>query len=69
VNALSPGWVITPRQLELWLTPEAEAKWAEQVSLKDRILPEDIARAALFLAADDSRMLTGQNIIVDAGRV
>ena len=69
VNALSPGWVITPRQLELWLTPEAEARWGEQVSLKDRILPEDIARAALFLASDDSRMLTGQNLIVDAGRV
>jgi D-xylose 1-dehydrogenase len=69
VNALSPGWVITPRQLELWLTPEAEAKWAEQVALKDRIMPEDIARAALFLAADDSKMMTGQNLIVDAGRV
>jgi D-xylose 1-dehydrogenase len=69
VNALSPGWVITPRQLELWLTPEAEAAWAEQVALKDRIMPEDIARAALFLAADDSRMMTGQNLIVDAGRV
>lgn len=69
VNALSPGWVITPRQLELWLTPEAEAAWAEQIALKGRILPEDIASAALFLAADDSRMMTGQNLIVDAGRV
>lgn len=69
VNALSPGWVITERQLELWLTPEAEADWAKQVALKDRILPEDIARAALFLAADDSRMMTGQNLIVDAGRL
>jgi D-xylose 1-dehydrogenase len=69
VNALSPGWVITPRQLELWLTPEAEAEWAKQVALKDRILPQDIARAALFLAADDSRMITGQNLVVDAGRV
>ena len=69
VNALSPGWVITPRQLELWLTPEAEAAWREQVALQDRILPEDIARAALFLASDDSRMMTGQNLIIDAGRV
>jgi D-xylose 1-dehydrogenase len=68
VNALSPGWVITPRQLELWLTPEAEAAWSEQAALKDRILPEDIARAALFLASDDSRMMTGQNLVVDAGR-
>ncbi len=68
VNALSPGWVITPRQLELWLTPEAEAAWAEQVALQDRILPADIARAALFLASDDSAMMTGQNLVVDAGR-
>lgn len=68
VNALSPGWVITPRQLELWLTPEAEAEWMKLTALKDRIMPEDIARAAMFLASDDSRMLTGQNIVVDGGR-
>jgi NAD(P)-dependent dehydrogenase (short-subunit alcohol dehydrogenase family) len=68
VNALSPGWVITPRQQELWLTPEAEADWTRLAALKDRILPEDIARAALFLASDDSRMMTGQNLVVDAGR-
>ncbi|MDB5462047.1 MAG: short-chain dehydrogenase/reductase [Phenylobacterium sp.] len=68
VNALSPGWVVTPRQLALWLTPEAEAEWLKLVALKDRIMPEDIARAALFLAADDSRMMTGQNMVVDAGR-
>ena len=68
VNALSPGWVITPRQLELWLTPEAEADWDKLTALKDRIMPDDIARAALFLASDDSRMMTGQNLVVDAGR-
>lgn len=68
VNALSPGWVVTPRQLELWLTPQAEADWAKQVALQDRILPDDIARAALFLASDESRMMTGQNMVVDAGR-
>jgi NAD(P)-dependent dehydrogenase (short-subunit alcohol dehydrogenase family) len=68
VNTLSPGWVVTPRQLELWLTPDAEAEWSKQVALKDRIMPEDIARAALFLASDDSRMMTGQNMVVDAGR-
>ena len=69
VNALSPGWVITERQLELWLTPEAEAEWSRQVALKDRLYPDDIARAALFLASDESRMMTGQNLIVDAGRL
>ncbi len=69
VNALSPGWVVTPRQLERWLTPQAEAEWSKQVALQDRLLPGDIARAALFLASDDSRMMTGQNMVVDAGRV
>ena len=68
VNALSPGWVLTPRQQALWLTPQAEADWTKLAALKDRIAPEDIARAALFLAADDSRMVTGQNLVVDAGR-
>lgn len=68
VNALSPGWVVTPRQLELWLTSEAEAEWSKQVALTNRLTPEDIARAALFLAADDSAMMTGQNMVVDAGR-
>lgn len=68
VNALLPGWVITPRQLELWLTPEAEAEWEKLTALKDRIMPDDIASAALFLAADDSRMMTGQTMVVDAGR-
>jgi NAD(P)-dependent dehydrogenase (short-subunit alcohol dehydrogenase family) len=68
VNALSPGWVVTPRQLELWLTPEAEAEWSRQVALTDRLMPEDVARLALFLASDDGRMITGQNLVIDAGR-
>jgi D-xylose 1-dehydrogenase len=68
VNALSPGWVFTPRQQALWMTPEATAEWTRTAALKDWIQPDDIARAALFLAADDSRMMTGQNLVVDAGR-
>ncbi|MDB5425836.1 MAG: short-chain dehydrogenase/reductase [Phenylobacterium sp.] len=68
VNALSPGWVATPRQLELWLTPEAEAEWMKQVALQRRIEPEDVARLALFLASDDSQMITSQNLVIDGGR-
>jgi NAD(P)-dependent dehydrogenase (short-subunit alcohol dehydrogenase family) len=68
VNAISPGWVVTERQLQLWLTPDAEAEWMRHVALKRRILPGDVARAALFLASDDSQMITGQNIVVDGGR-
>lgn len=69
VNAILPGWVVTERQLALWLTPEAEADWMAQVALKERILPSDVANLALFLAADDSRMITGQALVIDGGRV
>lgn len=68
VNVISPGWIITERQLKLWLTPEAEAKWMEEVALKRRIMPEEVARLALFLASDDSAMITGQNFVIDGGR-
>jgi NAD(P)-dependent dehydrogenase (short-subunit alcohol dehydrogenase family) len=68
VNAISPGWVVTERQLELWLTPEAEAAWMEQVALKRRILPKDVAALALFLASDEASAITGQNLVIDGGR-
>jgi NAD(P)-dependent dehydrogenase (short-subunit alcohol dehydrogenase family) len=68
VNAISPGWVVTERQLELWLTPEAEAAWMEQTALKRRILPQDVARLALFLASDEAQAITGQNLVIDGGR-
>lgn len=68
VNAITPGWIVTERQLALWLTPEAEAAWMAQTALQTRILPEDVARLALFLAADDSRAITGQNHVIDGGR-
>jgi len=69
VNTILPGWVVTRRQLDLWLTPEAEAEWMEQVCLKERIEPRDAANLAMFLAADDSRMITNQHFIIDGGRV
>lgn len=69
VNTILPGWVVTQRQLDLWLTPEAEAEWMEQVCLNHRIEPRDAANLALFLASDDSRMITNQHFIIDGGRV
>jgi NAD(P)-dependent dehydrogenase (short-subunit alcohol dehydrogenase family) len=68
VNAISPGWVVTDRQLDLWLTAEAEAEWMKQVALQRRIQPGDVANLALFLASDDSGMITGQNLVIDGGR-
>lgn len=68
VNAVLPGWVVTERQLDKWLTPEAEAAWMQQVALQQRLLPEHVASLVLFLAADDSAMLTGQSLTIDGGR-
>ena len=69
VNSVVPGWVMTKRQLELWVTPEGEKQIDQRQCLKGRLYPPDIARMVLWLAADDSRMCTSQNFIVDAGWV
>ena len=68
VNAILPGWVATERQLKTWLTPEEEHKWMQQVALQSRLMPQDVANLALFLAADDSNMISGQNFVIDGGR-
>lgn len=67
VNCMVPGWVMTERQMRLWLNEAGEKQIAERQCLPDRVQPADIARMALFLAADDSRMCTSQQFIVDAG--
>lgn len=69
VNTVLPGWVMTEKQKRLWLTPEAEAELMVQQALKTKIEPEDVADLVLFLAADESRMITGQSLIVDGGRL
>ncbi|MDP2697631.1 SDR family NAD(P)-dependent oxidoreductase [Thalassospira sp.] len=69
VNTLVPGWVMTERQLELWVDEAAEREIAERQCLKNKVMPEDIARMALFLASDESRMISAQNFIVDGGWV
>ena len=66
-NTLVPGWIMTERQLKLWATPEAFAMLEEVQPLKGRLYPDDIARMVLFLAADDSKMISGQDFIVDGG--
>jgi len=69
VNEVVPGWVFTERQLALWATPEAEAANMARQCLKERLTPPDIARMVLWLAADDSRMVTAQHFVVDGGTV
>jgi NAD(P)-dependent dehydrogenase (short-subunit alcohol dehydrogenase family) len=67
VNAIVPGAIVTERQTALWTTPEAEREFLDQQCLKFRLSESDVARAALFLASDEARGITGQNLIVDAG--
>jgi D-xylose 1-dehydrogenase len=69
VNSVVPGWVMTERQLKLWVTPEGEKQIDARQCLKLRVYPHDIARMVLWLVADDSRMCSSQNFIVDAGWV
>lgn len=66
VNCIVPGSVHTPRQMK-WYTPEAEAEIVGAQCLKARLMPDDIAAMALFLAADDSKLITGHEYFVDAG--
>lgn len=69
VNALAPGWVMTDKQRDLWVTPEALAAHLERQCLKEELLPQDIVDAVLFLASKTSRMMTGQMMVVDGGTV
>jgi NAD(P)-dependent dehydrogenase (short-subunit alcohol dehydrogenase family) len=71
VNSIAPGWVLTPRQVAR-ARRIYQGKFDEYLTaqcLKEHLLPPDIARMALWLAADDSRLVTGQTFIVDAGTV
>jgi len=69
VNTVAPGWVMTERQQRLWLTPEAEAQLDEVQMLPGRIHPSDVAHLVAFLASDNARMITAQQLIIDGGRV
>ena len=67
VNCVIPGWIMTERQIRLWLTPEGEQELMRSQCLKQKLYPADVARLALWLAADDSRMCTNQTYVVDGG--
>jgi NAD(P)-dependent dehydrogenase (short-subunit alcohol dehydrogenase family) len=67
INTVSPGWVMTERQVKLWLDAEGEQALKRNQCLPDKLQPDDIARMVLFLGADDSRMCTAQEFKVDAG--
>jgi NAD(P)-dependent dehydrogenase (short-subunit alcohol dehydrogenase family) len=67
VNTLVPGWVMTEKQLALWVNDETKKEIDQNQCLKKPLMPEHIAAMALFLAADDSAMCTAQDYLVDGG--
>jgi NAD(P)-dependent dehydrogenase (short-subunit alcohol dehydrogenase family) len=69
VNSIMPGAVLTERQKRLWLTEEYTAEVLANQALKRMVLPEEVARLVLFLAADDSSAITSQSYVIDAGWV
>lgn len=69
VNTVVPGWIMTERQKELWITPEALAKQIDRQCLPDPIDPIYVARMVLFLSSDDAAMCSAGNFMVEAGSI
>ena len=67
VNSVVPGWVMTERQVEKWLTPESEADMLKKQCLKHKLMPSDIAKTVLFFGSDASSGCTNQDYVVDKG--
>lgn len=67
VNTLSPGWIMTDRQLREFVTPEAKRTIRRSQCIPDFLQPDDIAEVALFLASHSSRSITGQELLCDRG--
>jgi len=67
VNSVVPGWTMTERQIEKWLTPESEKDLMKNQCLKSKLMPSDIAKAVLFFSSDQSSGCTNQSYVVDKG--
>jgi NAD(P)-dependent dehydrogenase (short-subunit alcohol dehydrogenase family) len=67
INVITPGWIMTQRQIDKWLNAEGEEEIRRNQVLPDKVKPEDVAPLALFLASDDARACSAQEYIVDAG--
>jgi NAD(P)-dependent dehydrogenase (short-subunit alcohol dehydrogenase family) len=67
INVITPGWIMTERQIEKWLDAEGEQEIKRNQVLPDKVTPDAVAAMALFLASDDARACSAQEYIVDAG--
>ena len=69
VNALAPGWVLTQKQKDMWVTEEGLQAHLDRQCLKDTLDPDDMINGVLFLASRTSKMMTGQSLVIDGGVV
>jgi NAD(P)-dependent dehydrogenase (short-subunit alcohol dehydrogenase family) len=69
VNAVAPGWIMTQRQLEKWVTPQGEAQIMARQCLKRKLLPAEVANVIVFLASEEASACTNQQYVVDGGWV
>ncbi|MCA3573603.1 MAG: SDR family oxidoreductase [Aestuariivirga sp.] len=69
VNAIAPGWIMTQRQIDKWLTPEALKELEQRQCLKRKIMPDEVARFTVFLASEEASACTNQHYVVDGGWV
>lgn len=67
INHVVPGWIMTKRQRELWVTPGAIDSLMQDQCLPRELEPDDIARAVLFFASDEAAAATGRSFIFDGG--
>ena len=65
--AIAPGWIMTERQMTLWLTPEGEAELMDGQCVKRKLVPDDMARVVLFFASDEAAAMTNQQYVADGG--
>ena len=69
VNAIAPGWIMTERQLDKWMTPQGEVELMQRQCLKRKLMPDEVAKFTIFLASDEASACTAQHYIVDGGWV
>lgn len=67
VNAIAPGWIMTQRQIDMWLTPEALKELEQRQCLKRKIMPDEVARFTVFMASEEASACTNQQYVVDGG--
>ena len=67
VNCVVPGWIMTERQMSMWLTPESEKELMQRQCIKRKLIPEDIAKFVLFMASDEAGACSNQTYIDDGG--